>query len=145
MFFIKLRHEVILSIFKNRFLQKTLLVIYVTQITLKHIIAELIFLNIHSFLITTVKCNRLDHTLRNSISYNIFKNSLLEIGRPMPKPTFNIHNPLRLKQLTRLRLGLNHLNQHRFNHNFEDCINPLCLYSLEVESTAQFSCTAIIL
>ena len=63
----------------------------------------------------------------------------------MPKPTFNIHNPLRLKQLTRLRLGLNHLNQHRFNHNFEDCINPLCLYSLEVESTEQFSCTAIIL
>ena len=80
----------------------------------------------------------MDHTLHNSKSYNIFKNSLLEIGRPMPKPTFNIHNPLGLKLLTRLRLGLSHLNEHRFNHNFEDCINPLCSCSLEVESTTHF-------
>ena len=28
----------------------------------------------------------------------------LDIGRPMPKPTFSIHNPLGLKLLTRLRL-----------------------------------------
>ena len=56
----------------------------------------------------------------------------------MPKPTFNIHNPLGLKLLTRLRLGLSHLNYHRFNHNFKDCINPLCLFSLEVESTVHF-------
>ena len=42
---------------------------------------------------TIVEYNRLDHTLRNSKSYNIFKNLLLKIGRPMPKPTFNIHNP----------------------------------------------------
>ena len=50
-FFIKLRHEVILSIFINCFLQKALLIIHITQITLKHIIAELIFSNIHSFLV----------------------------------------------------------------------------------------------
>ena len=30
------------------------------------------------------------------------------------------------------------MNEHRFNHNFEDSINPLCLFSLEVESTAHF-------
>ena len=58
----------------------------------------------------------------------------------MPKPTFNIHNPLGLKLLTRLRIGLTHLNEHRFNHNFEDYINPLCLGSLEVESTAHLHC-----
>ena len=74
---------------------------------------------------TIVKWNRLDHTLRNLKSYNIFKNSLLKIGRPMPKPTFNIHNPLGLMLLPRLRLGLSHLNELRFNHNFEDCINPV--------------------
>ena len=87
---------------------------------------------------TIVEWNRLDHILRNSKSYNIFRNSLLNIGRPTPKPTFNIHNPLGLKLLTRLRLGLSHLNEHRFNHNFEDCINPLCSCSLEVESTTHF-------
>ena len=56
----------------------------------------------------------------------------------MPKPTFNIHYPLGLKMLTRLRLGLSHLNEHKFNSNFEDCINLLCSYSLEVESTVHF-------
>ena len=85
-----------------------------------------------------VEWNRLDHTLCNSKSYNIFKNSLLKIGRPMPRPTFNICNPLRLKLLAHLRLGLSHQNEHRFNHNFEDCINPQCSFSLEVESSAHF-------
>ena len=36
----------------------------------------------------------------------------------MPKPTFNIHNPLGLKLLACLRLGLIYLNEHRFDHNF---------------------------
>ena len=87
---------------------------------------------------TIVEYNRLDHTLRNSKSYNIFKNLLLKIGRPMPKPTFNIHNPLGLKLLTRFRLRLSHLNEHKFNYNYEDCINLLCSCSLEVESTVLF-------
>ena len=87
---------------------------------------------------TIVEWNRLDHTLHNSKFYNIFKNSLLKIGRPIPKPTFNIQNPLGLQPLTLLRLGLSHLNEHRFNHNFENCVNPLCSCSLEVESTSHF-------
>ena len=33
-------------------------------------------------------------------------------------------------------LGLSHLNEHRLNHNFQNCINPLCTCSLEVELTA---------
>ena len=41
-----------------------------------------------------------------------------------------------LKLLTRLRLGLSHLDENRFNHNFQSCINPLCSYcSLSIEST----------
>ena len=50
-----------------------------------------------------------------------FRNSLLKIGQPVPKPVYNIHNPSGVKLLTRLRLGLSHLNEHRFNHNFKDC------------------------
>ena len=45
---------------------------------------------------------------------------------------------MRLKLLTRLRLGLSHLNEHRFNHNFQSRINPLCSCSLAVESTTHF-------
>ena len=51
-----------------------------------------------------------------------------------PKPIYNIHNPIGIKFLTRLCLGPSHLREHKFNHNFEDCINPLCSCSLESES-----------
>ena len=37
-----------------------------------------------------------------------------------------------------MRLGLSHLNEHRFNHNFQSCINPLCSCSLAIESTTHF-------
>ena len=38
---------------------------------------------------------------------------------------------MEIKYLTRLRLGLSHLNGHKFRHNFQDCLNPLCPCSLE--------------
>ena len=43
-----------------------------------------------------------------------------------------------LKFLTQSRLGLSHLNEHRFRHNLKDCINPLCFCSLEVEYMVHF-------
>ena len=48
-----------------------------------------------------------------------------------------------LKLLTRFRLGLSHLNEHRFNHNIQSCINSLCSCStgcgsLAIESMAHF-------
>ena len=36
------------------------------------------------------------------------------------------------------RLGLSHLNEHRFNHNFQNFITPLCPWSLEVDSSSHF-------
>ena len=38
----------------------------------------------------------------------------------------NCHNPEGLKFITRLRLGLSHLREHKFKHSFQDMINPLC-------------------
>ena len=35
-------------------------------------------------------------------------------------------------------MDLSHLNEHRFSHNFQNCINPLYTCSLEVELTSQF-------
>ena len=80
----------------------------------------------------------LDPDLRNAKSYSTFRKSLLKSGRPSPNHIYKIHDPLGLKLLTRLRLGLSHLNEHRFNHNFDSCINPSCSSSLEVESTKHF-------
>ena len=58
--------------------------------------------------------------------------------RPSPNLVFDIHNPLALRLLTTLRLGLSHLNEHKFNHNFKNCVNPLCTCSLEIESKSHF-------
>ena len=73
-----------------------------------------------------------------SKSFAIFRNALLKSGRPHASPVYGIHNPTGLRLLIRLRLGLSHLNEHRFNHNFQNCINPLCSCSVEMESTSHF-------
>ena len=81
-----------------------------------------------------IEWNKLDLNIHNS-SYLVFKNYLIKRIRPLAAPVYDIHNPLGLKLLTRLRLGLSHLSEHRFNHNFENCLKPLCTCSLKVEST----------
>ena len=40
--------------------------------------------------------------------------------------------------MTRLHLGFSHLNEHRFRHNFQDCMNPLRSCSLEIEDTSHY-------
>ena len=40
--------------------------------------------------------------------------------------------------MTRSRLGFSHLNEHRFRHNFQDCRNPLCSCSLDIEDTSHY-------
>ena len=90
------------------------------------------------FLSTMSEWNKLDLKIWQSKTLLTFQNALIKIGKPIPKPIYNVHNPVGLKLLTRLRLGLSHLNQHKFNHNFQDCLNPLCSCSLEVESASHF-------
>ena len=91
------------------------------------------------FQCTIVEWNKLDLDIRKSKSYAIFWNALLKTGRPNQCSVYRVQNPMGLQLLTGLRLGLSHLNEHRFNHNFQRCINPLCSCSLEIESTTHFS------
>ena len=35
-------------------------------------------------------------------------------------------------------LSCSHLNEHKFRHNFQDCLNPLCSCSLEIEDTVHY-------
>ena len=67
-----------------------------------------------------------------------FRNAFSKIGLPTHKPIYNINDPNGLKLLTRLSLGLSHLNKQKLNHNFKECVNPLCSCSLQVESVSQF-------
>ena len=87
---------------------------------------------------TITEWNKLDRDIRNSDSLNVFKLSLLKFVRPVANSVFEINNPYGLKLLTRLCLGLSHLRYHKFRHNFHNCINPICVCSLEIETTTHF-------
>ena len=80
----------------------------------------------------------LDDSIRNSETISTFKNRLLSFIRPVQNNIFNIFYPIGLKFLTRLRLGFIHINEHSFRHNFQDCLNPLCFCSLEIENILHY-------
>ena len=79
--------------------------------------------------------NKLDEKIKGATSFSLFTASLLKIGRPYANSTYTIHNPDGKSLLRRLRLGLSHLNEHKFRHNFADCVNPLCSCCIEPETT----------
>ena len=103
----------------------------------QYIIAEQTHLKIPFFSWTIRESNKLDLDIDKS-TYSVFRQHLLKVIRPKPSASFNVCNFAGLHLLTRLQLGLSHLNEHRFNRNFQNCINPLCRCSLEVESTSHF-------
>ena len=43
-----------------------------------------------------------------------------------------------IKLVTRLCLGLSHLQEHKFKHSFQDTLNPLCNSVMDVESSTHF-------
>ena len=65
-----------------------------------------------------------------------FKKSLLVFVRDNPKSIFGIHNPIGLKHLFRLRLGLSPLKQHKFRHNFADTLNNIGQFGFSSENFA---------
>ena len=69
--------------------------------------------------------NKLNFNIQTSSFNNIFTANLIKIIQPMPNSAFAILNLLGFKLITKLQLGLRHLDEHGFNHNFNICINPL--------------------
>ena len=53
----------------------------------------------------------------------IFKKHILQFIRPSSNSVYNCHNPKGIKLMTRLRLDLSHLREHKFKHSFEDSKN----------------------
>ena len=95
------------------------------------------------FLSTVIEWNKLDNNIRNSESVSAFKKQMLKFIRPSPNSTFNVHNPHGIKLLTRLRVGLSHLREHIFRHNFEDSLDPFCNCGRHIELSTFFSTTQI--
>ena len=87
---------------------------------------------------TTIEWNNLDHDLRNTESYTLFRSSILKFIRPSPNSFYGCQNIMGIKLITRLRLGLSHLREHKFKHSFQDTLNPLCNCGMDVESSTHF-------
>ena len=59
----------------------------------------------------------------------------MEFIRPSQNSIFLCNNSKRIKLLTRLRLGLNHLRDQKFKHNFLDTLNPICNCDEDIETS----------
>ena len=68
-------------------------------------------------------------------SISIFKSRLMSFIRPVQTKIYNIFDSEGLTFLLLLRLGFSHLNEHRYRHNFQNCLNPLRSSRLEIEDT----------
>ena len=82
-----------------------------------------------------IEWNKLDLAIRNAESLGIFKSNILKF----PRSFFNCYNHKGIRLMTRLRLGRSRLREHKFNHNFQNCINPLSICAMDIiESTSHF-------
>ena len=63
---------------------------------------------------TIIEWKKLDSNIRNSEKLQIFKSKILRFIRPTTNSIFGCHNPIGVKLLTRLQLGLSHLRKHKF-------------------------------
>ena len=70
----------------------------------------------------------------------IVKPSIHEVGQVLD---FVFIITVGIKTLTRIQLRLSHLNKHRYNHKFKNCMNPNCSCSSENDLTVHFFCIAI--
>ena len=51
---------------------------------------------------------------------------------------YNVHDPIGMRLLSRLRLQFTHLKEHKFRHGFNDTVNPMCPCGTDVETTEHF-------
>ena len=85
-----------------------------------------------------IEWNKLEPNLCNSENFGIFKNNILKFIRPKPNSFFTCCNLKRIRLITRLRLELSHLREHKFKYNFQNCLNPCCSCGSSIESTFHF-------
>ena len=93
----------------------------------------------NSFLpFTITEWNKLDTDIKNIDSHAVFRKNFLTFIRPLENDTYGIYDPVGVRLLNRLRLGFNHLREHKSKHNFADTLNPLCSCSVETEDTEHY-------
>ena len=93
----------------------------------------------NSFYPDSIRCwNKIGRELRNSPNLKSFKLGILALVRPPPKRIFDIHDPIGLKWLFQLRLGLSPLYAHKKYHNFSDTLCDKCDVCKRTENLEHF-------
>ena len=71
--------------------------------------------------------NKLSNLIKASPSINISMKRYTDMFRVNGNSIFKIHNPVVIKLLTRLRVGLSYLREHKYKYNLLDTPNPFCI------------------
>ena len=85
-----------------------------------------------------IEWNKLGLNIRNSESLTSFKSKVLKFIRPSENSIFLCNNPKGIQLLPRLRLGLSHLRDHKFKHNFQDTLNPIRNCGEDTETSCHY-------
>ena len=76
--------------------------------------------------------------LKTFHSLSLFKSRILKFIRSNPNSVFNCHDPKAIKYLSRIRLDLSHLREHKFKHSFQDTLIPICACGSDIETPCHY-------
>ena len=79
--------------------------------------------------------NKIGFEMREITSLNDFKKNILCFIRPQQQSIFGIHDPIGIKRLFQLELGLSPLRKHKKDHNFKDTPAAICFCDTEPEDS----------
>ena len=82
--------------------------------------------------------NRIITNFETMPTFGVFKSHLISLVRPNLKSTFDLHDPVNLRYLFQLRLGLSQLRYHKKRHNFADTPSDICLCNEGIENISHF-------
>ena len=85
-----------------------------------------------------IEWNKPGLNIRNSESLISVKGKIVKFTRPSENSVFFRNNPKAIQLLTRLKLALSHLQEHKFRHNFQDTLNPICNCGENIESSCHY-------
>ena len=85
-----------------------------------------------------IEWNKLVLNIRNSESLLSLESKVLRFIRLSEKGIFLCNNPKGIQLLSRLRLGLSHLRDQKFKHNFQDTLNPICNRGEDIETSCHY-------
>ena len=80
----------------------------------------------------------MDLNIGNAESPTSFKSKVMKFIHPSENSILLCNNPKGIQLPTRFRLGLSHLQDHKFKHNFQDTLNQICNYGEDIGTSCHY-------